>query len=746
MDDKPRRLRARPAKGKVIDATDTDSVVDSGTKKRRASAHEPSSTAKKARKRKSSPQDKGAENVSPSLHRTPSTKRMVTHASMINQGTVVYAMDMEAQIVAEVTRKNIPWDTFCSIYLSDFDAKPQQGLAVNSMRKVGEGNWEEQLFWGRLRQLLSDEALCDLKLFYGGTKTLPDANKGKEVPSKPDFVLHVGEDSPTWADVDLLFEHTRSQEAVTKKFLQWLRGAWSVFHHQPFRRHLYGIMFIKPRAYVCYADHGCAVYSEPLYFATNIQHAEFLVDFLTWFIANPGYRGRDPTVKKEEDWLHIRHAGTTWAELPKGALCYRPCLVGRNIRVALVEDQGAKFPEERMVMKSTWEEKLPPESSPPSEVEVLEILLKANVRGLPQPYALESAIVRDDGSLEVETRSFPENCEVALSAPNTNLMVKMQASYVSSHTSKPLAPGANVGEPFVPRVKIQREQFNEPLEVRRRLTRVLMSYCVPLKEAMRTRGPESLMRIIRDAMITYYEAYKLPKFGFIHGDISIENILVPIEGCVLTGGLTHKDRSGTLIDWNLCFNAHGASSSRAFKSGTPAFMAPVLLKDKQIPRRTLGHDMESFFAVIIWIATLDFLNEAAFRVKPLALVMLDNKKTPMDIVNAKGNWFKHREDFKESVTDYFERPYRDDVQFLKCLHQLREILYPVHWSDLDVFLSSSFEEKDKEVTEDADPMKEDLFRECMKKIDDYLHDTKGRDEMERIDSNALARHTPESLS
>ena len=232
--------------------------------------------------------------------------------------------------------------------------------------------------------------------------------------SKPDFVLHVGEGPPTWADVELLFEHTRSQEAVTKKFSQWLRDAWSVFHHQPFRRHLYGIMFIQPCAYVCYADHGCAVYSEPLDFVKNIQHTQFLADFLTGFIANPGRRGRDPTVEKG-DRVHIRHAETTWAELPNGPLCYRPCLVGRNIRVALVQEQGAEFPKNRMVMKSTWEEKLPPASSPPSEVEVLKIL-EANVRGLPQPYALESAIVRDDGNLEVETRSFPENCEVALPA------------------------------------------------------------------------------------------------------------------------------------------------------------------------------------------------------------------------------------------------------------------------------------------------------------------------------------------
>jgi hypothetical protein len=365
---------------------------------------------------------------------------------------------------------------------------------------------------------LLNQVLCDLKLFHGST----NANEGKEVPSKPNFVLHAGQGPPTWANVDLLFEHTRSraQEAVTEKFSHWLRGAWSVFHHQPFRLRLYGIMFTQPCAYICYADHGCAVYSEPLYFVKNIQHTQFLADFLTGFIANPGRRGRDPTVEKV-DRVRIRHAEAIWAELPSGPLCYRPCLVGRNIRVALVQDQENR----RMVMKSTWEEKLPPASSPPSEVEVLKILLQSNVRGLPQPYALESAIVRGDDNLEVETRSFPENYEIALSASTTNLMAKMQTSYISNHNSKPLAPGTNIDDPFLRQVEIQKQQFNEPLEVRRRLTRVLMSYCVPLKEAMRTRGPRSLMRIIRDAMIVYYEAYKLPESGFIHGGKYFMNVL-----------------------------------------------------------------------------------------------------------------------------------------------------------------------------------------------------------------------------
>ena len=98
-------------------------------------------------------------------------------------------------------------------------------------------------------------------------------------------------------------------------------------------------------------------------------------------------------------------------------------------------------------------------------------------------------------------------------------------SYASNRTSKRLGPGANVNDPLLRRIKEERQQFNEPLEVRRQLTRVLMSYCVPLKEAMRTRGPKSLMRIIRDAMIVYYEAYKLPKSGFIHGGKYFMNVL-----------------------------------------------------------------------------------------------------------------------------------------------------------------------------------------------------------------------------
>ena len=163
------------AEEEAIEKLGSSSIVNPGTKKRRASTHEPSDRAQKIRKRATSPHvDERAENVSPSLprtpanispslHRTPDTQRLASHASLKERETIAYASDMEAQITAEargVTRKNIPWDTFHSTYLCDFSIKAQLKLTVKSVKKIGQGNWEEKLFWDRLRQTFSDEVRC----------------------------------------------------------------------------------------------------------------------------------------------------------------------------------------------------------------------------------------------------------------------------------------------------------------------------------------------------------------------------------------------------------------------------------------------------------------------------------------------------------------------------------------------------------------------------------------------------------
>ena len=103
--------------------------------------------------------DKSAEDVGTQFHKTTDTKRQASHNGLIEHETI-YDSDMQKQIAAEargVSRKNISWEKFCSIYLCDFSVKAQPKLTVESVKKIGEGDWDEQLFWNRMRQVLSDK-------------------------------------------------------------------------------------------------------------------------------------------------------------------------------------------------------------------------------------------------------------------------------------------------------------------------------------------------------------------------------------------------------------------------------------------------------------------------------------------------------------------------------------------------------------------------------------------------------------
>jgi Fungal protein kinase len=199
--------------------------------------------------------------------------------------------------------------------------------------------------------------------------------------------------------------------------------------------------------------------------------------------------------------------------------------------------------------------------------------------------------------------------------------------------------------------------------------------------------------------------------------------MVPTETSKLTGGLTYEHRRGTLVDWNLCFTADGTSSNRSFRSGTPAFMAQDLLMDnKKLPRRTLGHDMESFFAIIIWTATFGLDEEKALVQKPLAELLLDNTISPNLFYGTRAAWFEIERKFQSFITDHFKVAYQGDEKFITCMSGLRQILYASDRHDITE-------------TGNDDP-EEEVFRECMKTIDCYLCETKGCDEMEEIDSQA----------
>ncbi|KIX01031.1 uncharacterized protein Z518_10097 [Rhinocladiella mackenziei CBS 650.93] len=700
---------------------------------------------------------------------TPNHKHMLYYSGMIQKDNVIHVdeIDLETLVNARgITRKNIPYDIFRSTFLGPFKHKDERPrLKIKAIKNVGIGDWEQTSFFQRLQKALPKKALNDLILSSPFSKTLSGTKQGKKPHSQPDFFFHLGTNTD-WAHVELIFKHTRSSlQKAPEKFLQWLRSAWNIFYHQPFRRHIYGILFLQPYALITYVDHGCAGYSEPLDFVKNPQHTQFLTDFLADFIAEPEHRGRDPhvTAHGKDGSIFIEHAGIKWAEVFDGLLCYRPRVFKRNLRVSRVHP--IDFPEDKWVMKNTWEEILE-NPSPPAEEEVLRILVEANVRGLPQLHESCRSTIKhihnieplsdnvktssdktkissdnikvSSDNMEVLTSKFPPNCENALAAITNRIMMVVESGFVSKRTSKSNLSGVSSGitdKEFVFPDRERKKFSNECIDVRRRRARLIISYCQPLKEAMRNAQPKELMRTIRDAMIVYYEAYKRPEPGFLHGDISIENIMVPVEETQLTGGLTHETLRGTLIDWNLCFTADGRASSRSIRSGTPAFMAPSLLRDKPVTRRTLGHDMESFFAVMLWVASLNYDDEIAFQDKPLVNVVIEKKPTT-DIANAKLLWFQVAAEFEESIINHFEQPYREDDDFVECTWDLRHVLYKGDY-DEDDFRRGRKGRRDLEDTNDDDPMKERLFKECMTVFDMHLGDEgnqSGSYQLDKIDT------------
>lgn len=282
----------------------------------------------------------------------------------------------------------------------------------------------------------------------------------------------------------MIIKHTETAGDVAQgKFLQWLRHAWSAFYYQPYRKHIAGVLFIKPNAYLCYADHGTAAYTCALKFGEDEFDAAILLNFLLKVtVDDPTVSERDPAcISRNGVIVGVRHAGYDWEEVGKSPLWYRPHLIGRHVRVArVVAPPGTAFAGQDIVMKSTWEvAREYPQHSPPEEERVLRILCDKGVPGLPRPFCLDRARVKNDDGSSGFTCPRPTSGQVALTATDGASMEKIRVKYVCGQTSEG-SVSALSGTPTSGAVKIERDLFNDPLLARRRLERILVSYCQPL--------------------------------------------------------------------------------------------------------------------------------------------------------------------------------------------------------------------------------------------------------------------------
>ena len=210
-------------------------------------------------------------------------------------------------------------------------------------------------------------------------------------------------------------------------------------------------------------------------------------------------------------------------------------------------------------------------------------------------------------------------------------------------------------------------------------------------------------------------------------DISSTNILATTSETLLTGMKSMKDRKGTIIDWNYSYPASGSPTSRQNRSGTPAFMALDLLdKWKSVPRRTIRHDLESFFAVVLFMAS--YYHNENWESSPLADTMLP-KREMQHIYYAKSAIFTKPTEFKDKILQYLSPMIPDGERFKKLLEDMRSSLYPFDSENTDNIVP------DEEVT----AICEDLFKRNMSFIDDFLRDDCGVTSLMDIDARKASK-------
>ena len=300
--------------------------------------------------------------------------------------------------------------------------------------------------------------------------------------------------------------HSSDTKKKPLKFSQWLRDARTVFQQQPHRRFCFGVIFLKPDAYLCYADHGCAAFSEPLKLTPLSDGSGFLVKFLTSFLkSSDRQRGRDPLILEENATIILKQGGRRYLIGPD--ISYSVAIVGRKLRVFAVEDEGSK---RRGICKSVWEE-IPSTERPGDatyneatfdrEFDVIKHLHSAGVHGLPEIWDIEHAQIEDSYAT---TASFPKSGKV-LKPPRKNAPGRtwLSNSYPEQGHTQSEEAGTQSGA--------DSNLWDQGRQ--RQLYRFVMSECQGLRAKIDRDGFGELMPVVRDAMICYYECYKIPDPG-----------------------------------------------------------------------------------------------------------------------------------------------------------------------------------------------------------------------------------------
>jgi len=400
-----------------------------------------------------------------------------------------------------------------------------------------------------------------------------------------------------WEEIDIPVEVTEQKSDRLSKYKQAARYLWEVLCHQWGRHVAWSLLFFTadpPSAWLLACDHSQLLTCQ----LTPVS----LARFLKWYIdASPLDRGYDIRYTHINGRITLKLSDDSEIELDR--ILKRACrLLGRNTHVAVFRDKEGKT----YVVKDAW-----PQDH--QEEEHLTELKNLGINGMPK---LSDIQPTKDNFRVIMTKTGFTWTDLSLDSKKSaqsKRVSELASRRSDSHTSNLVND-----QPALKRMKL-----DEPQKAffRCHASLVLETYGETLYLQLPSLTPDLLVRVLGDCIDAHWECFD--KAFILHGDITLENILVLSEGSVLTGSST-STIVGCPIDLDYSYkleeNHQVIPSQRYTRSGAPAFICPWLLAQDRRPQRSYRTDLDSFFWCLLYCATfagkrdnttrkLDFLNQ-----------------------------------------------------------------------------------------------------------------------------------------
>lgn len=400
----------------------------------------------------------------------------------------------------------------------------------------GSTSWEEKDFASYVDGIftLNNRTKPSLRFLSDGLTTPQRTEKEKD-RGRPDFFLYEEKDNHmfdpslakdiNWEQIRVIMEHTKTKCTLSKigasvggrKLLQLARYGRTVFSHQHNRRLLHGVLFLNPNAHLCAFTRAGIEVTEPIC-ATNKRLHDILRNYLN---ASKEEMGLDSSFEEKINmdgikemrvkFDHDQVAAQTvrrYFQLDK-ILCLRKSVAGRATRIWAAQEINENWsPMEDangLIVKDYWRET----DTNYGEFELFQQAKKMGVRGIPE--LICGGDIKND-VVVVNGITLAEEVNALQLAANDD-RTSRDSSNIEKDPHSHSMGGMRERQPRAAHYHTETRSRNDNILSRRIHCRyVFRGRGKSLEDA--DCGPVQLCSIVRDAMLSHYELYKIA--GILH--------------------------------------------------------------------------------------------------------------------------------------------------------------------------------------------------------------------------------------